>query len=293
MADLKLNEYLIVDNNVVPLKEDESSSSFNGNVETDSGLEKMKQLNQQADPEGNTTVDEADIVIDNTGRKIRMDVVKAIVSDAIYQLLNMVDPGLIMYFNNINIIYTWRVRTFGTTSSNLYINPSFLLYAFDKGDVVYIAYILLHEAYHVLLGHCDDPKSVELFKKGPRERKLANIAEDFQVNWLIENSTFDMEEDGKLVYPFEGATKDIGGYIDPTYAYLDWPAIYEILDKLNSIEEPPEEPVEPPTIEPQEQSEEWYKGFLEGIRKKIEELRKNRLIESSLKIYSNSLNENI
>lgn len=293
MTDLELNEYLVIDNHIIPLKEDESSSSFNDDVETDPGLEKLKQLNQLADPEGDITIDEADIVIDNTGRKIYMSAVKAIVGDAIDQLLKMVDPGLIIYFNNINIIYTWQVPTFGTTASNLYINPSFLMYAFDKGDVVYVAYILLHEAYHVLLGHCDDPKSVALFKKGQRERRLANIAEDLQVNWLIEHSTFDAEEDGRLVYPFDGATKDIGGWIDPTYAFLDWPAIYEILDKLNSIKEPQEEPIEPPTIEPQEQSEEWYKGFLEGIRKKMEELRKNRLIESTLKIYSNSLNENI
>ena len=287
---MKLNEYIIINNSVIPLREDEQSSP-----DAEDLINKITELHAlDAESEDAVSIDEADRVIAPDGQIIDMQAVRSIIDDAIDQLTSMIDPLLINYFNYINIIYTWQVETFATSTQYLFINPSFLMNVFAKGDIPFVAYILLHECYHVIMGHCDDPKWKEKASKGEREQWLANLAQDLQINWMIENSTFaDDDDTGDTVYPFDGMTKEIGGAIDNTYSCLDWPKIYDILEELNpsNIQQEGEE-FAPETEEPDEKSDDWYKGFLEGIKELYDTLRKNGLIESlKMKPVYTALNE--
>ena len=290
---MKLTEYLIINNNIIPLREDDESS-----LSDNEGMDKINQLNQlDSDSEDAVSIDEANRVLAPDGTYVDMDLVRSILGDAIDQLTSMIDPKLVNYYNYINIVYTWQVETFATCTEYLFINPSFLMNLFETGDIPFVAYVLLHECYHVILGHCDDPKANELAKKGEREDNLCNRAQDYQINWMIENSTFENDEEtGKDVYPFEGMTKLLGGCIDPDYSCLDWPDIYKILDELypggDAKIDDEGQVFEPENPDPEKMSDEWYDGFLEGIGNVYDELRNNNLIESTkFKSIYTALNE--
>ena len=131
-------------------------------ISDDPKVAKLQDLDRAIDTDGNDiSIDDADIIIDPDGRPIDMRVVRAYVGLAVDGLVTMIDKTLVSYFNYINIFYTWQVRTFATSSTCLFINPSFLMNIFDKGDIPYIGYLLLHECYHVILGHTEDKKYKE------------------------------------------------------------------------------------------------------------------------------------
>ena len=83
-----------------------------------------------------------------------------------------------------------------TDGVRLLLNPSGLVKLSKTSNPVgYTAFLLLHEAYHALLGHGHRLKDLD--------PKLRNIAADYAINWLIDREN---QEAGKNLFPIiEGA----------------------------------------------------------------------------------------
>ena len=242
---------------------------------------------------GRVDINDADYVVTKDGKVIDMWKAKGILGDAMQQLIDEIDPMLSHYFSSMRINYTFKIDTFAADSKILYVNPAFLINAYEMdepyGDVPMIAYILLHECFHVLYDHCTDKKGIELSMKSERDKRLVNEAMDYQINWVIENSTFNIDHNTGLIdFAFKGYTKMLDGCIDDRFKNMDWPEIYEVLkredDEANDEGKGVE--VKENSKPPQKMSQEWYDGFMDGINKKLQELRDNRLIESACKIYT-------
>lgn len=236
-------------------------------------------------------INDADFVVTNNGKLIDMNRVKAILGSAMQELIKNVDKMLAHYFAAMRINYTFKLRTFAVDGKILYINPGFLINIYEMpepfGDIQMVAYVLLHECFHILYDHCNDKKGIEISKKSEKDKDLVNKAMDYQINWVIEHSTFAPDQEtGMMDFPFEGYTHMCNGCIDDRFKYMDWPEIYEILKKEdgsddtgNGVE------IEEAKSEPKKMSQEWYDGFMQGLNNKINQLRKDRLIESTCKIY--------
>lgn len=240
-------------------------------------------------------MDEADYVIDPDGQFIDMVKVRKIMGQAIDALVTTIDEGLSHYFANMPIIYTYNnCPTFQTDGVRLAANPTFFTNIYNLGasktgpdddvdkGIVYIAYILLHECFHAMLGHCDDPRVIELIYKGALEKDRVNYSMDAVINWMIENSAYDSELEQ---YIFKGVTEEIGGVLDPELSKLDWPQVYEnVSDEkvMRSLDQVIFKHIDPV---PEVHEEEWYRGFLDGYNEVLAQLRKDRLIESMVRVY--------
>lgn len=236
-------------------------------------------------------INDASFVITNAGKLINMDLVKSILGYAMKELIQNVDKMLGHYFATMRINYTFKLNTFAVDGKILYINPEFLINLFNMpepfGDIPMVAYVLLHECFHILYDHCTDPKGIELSRKSKEDEDLVNRAMDYQINWVIEHSTFAPDAStGLMDYPFKGYTEMCEGCIDDRFKYMDWPEIYEILKKEKaSPKKGKGVNIEEAKKEPKRMSQEWYDGFMDGLNKKIDQLRSDRLIESACKIY--------
>ena len=109
-----------------------------------------------------------------------------------------------------------------------------------SNPVGYTAFLLVHEAYHALLGHGHRLKDLN--------PELANISADYAINWLIAKENEDI---GKILFPLiEGAL------IDERFANMSAIEIYKQLFKENppTGEEPdgPTGPVGKPSDEDEE-----------------------------------------
>lgn len=90
-----------------------------------------------------------------------------------------------------------NMTPYGATDGvRLLLNPSGLVKLSKTSNPVgYTAFLLLHEAYHALLGHGHRLKDLD--------PKLRNIAADYAINWLIDRENQDA---GKNLFPIiEGA----------------------------------------------------------------------------------------
>jgi hypothetical protein len=158
----------------------------------------------------------------------------------------------------------------------------------DNKGLIYVAYVLLHELFHVMLGHCEDPRVIDLVYKGSLENDRVNYSMDAVINWMIENSSYDADDN----YFFKGVTKECGGVIDEMYNMMDWPEVYEkvpdedVMRDMDSVVFKHIDPI------PNGMTDDWYNGFLDGYNEMLDMLKKQRLIESVGKIYhTNSLLE--
>lgn len=236
-------------------------------------------------------INDANFVITNAGKLINMDRVKAILGSAMQELIKNVDKMLAQYFAAMRINYTFKLNTFAVDGKILYINPEFLinLYSMPEpfGDIQMVAYVLLHECFHILYDHCNDKKGIEISSRSEKDKDLVNEAMDYQINWVIEHSTFAPDAStGLMDYPFEGYTRMCHGCIDDRFKYMDWPQIYEILKRESKPKDTDKGiDIEEAKPEPKKMSQEWYDGFMEGLNKKISQLRSDKLIESTCKIY--------
>lgn len=267
--------------------------------EDDSAGPDLSQILQGIDP--NVKISEADYVIDPDGQLINMVKVRSIMGDAINQLCTMIDKGLSEYFRDMSIIYTYNnCKTFQTDGRRFAVNPTFFMNVYQAGveknggdpggGIAYIAFILLHECFHVMLGHCEDPRVLDLVYKGSLEKDRVNYAMDAVINWMIENSTIDTSGD-EDEWVFRGITKEIGGVFSEKYSSMDWPEVYnnvedeEVLDNMDAVIFKHIDPI------PAEMEDKWYEGFIDGYNEVIETLRSKHLVESVNNIYGMSLLE--
>lgn len=273
-------------------------------------IQKYYKLNEEADGQdlvkilqgldSNLKMDEADLVIDPDGNIINMVKVRSIIGDAIDGLATMVDQSLAEYIANMNIVYTYNnCPTFQTDGKRIAINPTFCMNIYQAGadktpdgednkGLIYVAYVLLHELFHVMLGHCEDPRVIDLVYKGSLENDRVNYSMDAVINWMIENSSYDADDN----YFFKGVTKECGGVINEMYNMMDWPEVYdkvpdeEVMRDMDSVVFKHIDPI------PNGMTDDWYNGFLDGYNEMLDMLKKQRLIESAGKIYyTNSLLE--
>ena len=273
-------------------------------------IQKYYKLNEETEGQGladflrgldtNLKMDEADLVIDPDGNIINMVKVRSIIGDAIDGLATMVDQSLAEYIANMTIVYTYNdCPTFQTDGKRIAINPTFCMNIYQAGadktpdgednkGLIYVAYVLLHELFHVMLGHCEDPRVIDLVYKGSLENDRVNYSMDAVINWMIENSSYDADDN----YFFKGVTKECGGVIDEMYNMMDWPEVYEkvpdedVMRDMDSVVFKHIDPI------PNGMTDDWYNGFLDGYNEMLDMLKKQRLIESVGKIYyTNSLLE--
>ena len=273
-------------------------------------IQKYYKLNEETDGQdlakilqgldSNLKMDEADLVIDPDGNIINMVKVRSIIGDAIDGLATMVDRSLAEYIANMSIVYTYNnCPTFQTDGKRIAINPTFCMNIYQRGadntpdgetnkGLIYVAYVLLHELFHVMLGHCEDPRVIDLVYKGSLENDRVNYSMDAVINWMIENSSYDADDN----YFFKGVTKECGGVINEAYNKMDWPEVYskvpdeEVMRDMDSVIFKHIDPV------PNGMTNDWYNGFLDGYNEMLDMLKKQRLIESAGKIYyTNSLLE--
>ena len=273
-------------------------------------IQKYYKLNEETDGQdlakilqgldSNLKMDEADLVIDPDGNIISMVKVRSIIGDAIDGLATMVDQSLAEYIANMSIVYTYNnCPTFQTDGKRIAINPTFCMNIYQAGadrtpdgednkGLIYVAYVLLHELFHVMLGHCEDPRVIDLVYKGSLENDRVNYSMDAVINWMIENSSYDADDN----YFFKGVTKECGGVINEVYNMMDWPEVYEkvpdeeVMRDMDSVIFKHIDPI------PNGMTDDWYNGFLDGYNEMLDMLKKQRLIESAGKIYyTNSLLE--
>lgn len=273
-------------------------------------IQKYYKLNEETDGQdlakilqgldNNLKMDEADLVIDPDGNIINMVKVRSIIGDAIDGLATMVDQSLAEYIANMSIVYTYNnCPTFQTDGKRIAINPTFCMNIYQAGadgtpdgednkGLIYVAYVLLHELFHVMLGHCEDPRVIDLVHKGSLENDRVNYSMDAVINWMIENSSYDADDN----YFFKGVTKECGGVINEMYNMMDWPEVYEkvpdeeVMRGMDSVVFKHIDPI------PNGMTDDWYNGFIDGYNEMLDMLKKQRLIESAGKIYyTNSLLE--
>lgn len=273
-------------------------------------IQKYYKLNEETDGQdlakilqgldNNLKMDEADLVIDPDGNIISMVKVRSIIGDAIDGLSTMVDQSLAEYIANMSIVYTYNnCPTFQTDGKRIAINPTFCMNIYQAGadgtpdgednkGLIYVAYVLLHELFHVMLGHCEDPRVIDLVHKGSLENDRVNYSMDAVINWIIENSSYDADDN----YFFKGVTKECGGVINEMYNMMDWPEVYEkvpdeeVMRGMDSVVFKHIDPI------PNGMTDDWYNGFIDGYNEMLDMLKKQRLIESAGKIYyTNSLLE--
>ena len=263
----------------------------------------------QFDPERthihlSNNLEDCDYVEDPDGRIIPMVDVRKILSKAEDAIIETFAPGMDKIFSNMRLIPTYNnCKTLFTDGERISYNPTFIwnIYnlgrrntqkgAIDRG-LVYIAYLLMHEAYHIILLHCRDTRARKLLEKDAESNKICNYCMDLVINWLIECSSYDAKNKS---YPFDGVTKEIGGVIyDPEtdselFSY-DWNDIYDKIDPeraldFNNVIIKHIDPV------PTKQSQEWYNGFLEGYKYIFNRLQTENLIESKIHLYISPLLE--
>jgi hypothetical protein len=215
------------------------------------------------------------------GSEVDMETVDIIVQAAINRI-RTVYGSLSEIFDKKNILYTdqYGIGTMATDGVNIFINPAWtervinLVYAAFGGDdpdaddatqemaeekaVSAITYVLIHECLHIVFDHCYEYDENKDKYKGDFDR--VNIAQDMEINYVIENYFTDL--DGAK--EFEGVTSILKGMFNKEYGDrgMRWDAIYDELKKQKI-----------------KTSEDWKKGFSDAYNKVLKDLRNKHLIE--------------
>lgn len=203
-----------------------------------------------------------------SGKILNMEDIKDVVSWSLDQIAANC-RGLNQIYKKKNIIYTDnpRIRTMATDGRSVYINPAFvdLLISNDDLGPEAVAFVLIHEALHVLLEHT--LKYGIMKDKGFGDHVRANRAMDCEVNYIIEYLLFD--NDGNPLFD-EGITQRCKGWINKEWGdkAMTWEEIYPMI---------PAERMKP--LEKKKMSDKWNKGFIDGYNEYLKILRSKNLIE--------------
>lgn len=128
-------------------------------------------------------LDSLDEIVLQNGTVIDM---KSIVRD-VNEILTMItaqDPTFAPYVHELEIVYTWAVKTMATDYSRIFINPLWT----SALDFDTKAFILYHEFMHCLLDHYTRRKM------GNFEPKKWNWAADYEINAILIDINPDFDE---------------------------------------------------------------------------------------------------
>lgn len=204
---------------------------------------------------------------DEYGNKIDIEDVSIVVQEAIEKVLSIFPTSIGKILNKKPILITDNpsVRTFATDGINLFISP-FYVYGLANHPktedclVDAIAYILIHEALHVVFRHVYEERTDPDFTNHDK----CNITQDCQINLYIEKVL-------SKAYPeIEGMTDILGGIIDNGYIDMHWRDIYNELPNDHYWLKKT----------PKATTPSFKKGFTDGYNYVMGALRKNKLIES-------------
>ena len=205
--------------------------------------------------------------IKGDGTPVDMDTVVMVI-EAVMQDLAQYFPSVEKIMKHKDIIYTDSpyVPTMATDGISIFINPAFAEYLINKDEdkgPLYVEYVLIHEALHILFDHCN--KHMANIDKYS-DPDIVNRAQDYEINYTIEN----FMRQGPGTAPFKGITDELQGCYSDEFGSkgLTWEEIY---DKV---------PREKRTKSLAKTSDEWKKGFADGYAEVIAKLRKESLIES-------------
>lgn len=200
------------------------------------------------------------------GTAVDMDTVVMVV-EAVMQDLAQYFPSIETIIKHKDIIYTDNphIDTMATDGVSIFINPAFaedlINMDEDKGPL-YVEYVLIHEALHILFDHCN--KHAESYDKFSDADKV-NCAQDYEINYTIENFL----RQGPGTAPFKGISKALDGCYDDDFGKkgLTWEEIYYKLPSIKRVKTPKPMP------------EEWKRGFADGYAEVMDSLRKQKLVE--------------
>ena len=204
--------------------------------------------------------------IDSDGNIYDISMIKKCVNEAVNEAIHDF-PALGSILGNVNIspVNDIDIYTFATDGNSIVYSPKFAQHLIDMGGggSFYIEYVLLHEALHILFNHCE--QGMKEYKDHP-DHELCNIATDYEVNYTLENY---LRIPGEDYQPFKGVTHEEGikGYYDDKFADMLWEDIYNELSPVDK------------KAEKQKTSDEWKKGFIDGYKEILEDLRNKKLIE--------------
>lgn len=206
------------------------------------------------------------IWVKQDGSVVDIDLVNTII-EAVIQDLGVNYPSVETVIKHKDLILTDNpyVTTMATDGVSIFINPAFVEYLLNLDEnegALFVEYVFIHEALHILFDHCYKHMS-NLDKFSDAEK--VNQAQDYEINYIIENFL----REGVSSAPFKGKTEKIGGLINNEFGKkgLTWEEIYDRIPKIVR-----EKQLAPTT-------EKFKEGFKEGFDEIMDELRKKNLVE--------------
>lgn len=206
------------------------------------------------------------IWVKQDGSVIDIETINTIM-DAVIQDLGANYPSVEAVLKHKDIVLTDNpyVQSMATDGISIFVNPAFVEYLLNLDEnegALFVEYVFIHEALHVLFDHC--------FKHATQSDKFSdaekvNYAQDYEINYIIENFL----REGLNTAPFKGKTEKIGGLYNESYGKkgLTWEEIYEILPNIQRSKSLAKT------------SDKFKDGFKEGYDEVIAELRKNNKID--------------
>lgn len=243
---------------------------------------------------------DCDIVYGPDGTAYEPKFIISVVEDAI-SIINKINEGVIKDFlAALPIVYTFYVPTMATDGGHIFINPGFVMQLLEWCDEspVGVAFVILHEVYHNIFKHKE--REAQVADKVTDHYK-ANIAQDYEINWVIEHSYPDkiifhdmededlmdsdlVDENGNRAQLFAGITELCKGNISEKFRNMVWEDIYDEMDSSDMDGEEPEE--EKDGEVELVFSPDYESGFRDGVEDAIRALRAKGLVESAKNIYN-------
>lgn len=202
------------------------------------------------------------------GQLIDIDSVTDIIKFAVDDM-NSTFPGSIgkvLRRKPIVITSDPRIKRMATDGANIFINPHWVLYLMDvpgigeDNIVEATAFVLAHEALHIIFRHVYDEHSTDQYS----DHNRANVSQDCQINLYIKYAL------GAAYPAFRTIYKPLSAILDDDYRGEWWTDIYDKMpDNHPNLRPLPPKPTSPA----------FKKGFSDGYAYGIRVLRKNKLIE--------------
>ena len=245
--------------------------------------------------DGSATFRNCDRVIGPDGTIYSPKYIISLVNNACDILTEVTQGTITKYLGALPILYTFSVDTMATDTEFIYINPGFVMWLFEQCDhtVMGIAFVIMHEVYHNLFMH-HAREAADPAKYADHDK--ANLAQDFEINWVIEHSFPDMRSedetdpddpddspfntDGTRKQIMEGITTRCKGAINSKYANMCWEDIYDKLtpDEVKQFDKQDEDENENSEIPT---SQDFDDGYRDGWNDAIREARAQGLLESA------------
>lgn len=221
-------------------------------------------------PDGTRMLDddvEVEVQYDKKKYNVKIGYLRRLITDAKNQIRgvcvaidDMLDKKTILFVDD------YQINSMATDGRYIYINPAFCfrLYKMDNDGTYYISYVLSHEAMHILRR---DRISYERNANDYPDFDRVNKAQDAVINYWLENLIY--ADDGDPMFT-KGTTEICGGVINEKWGEkgYDWMEIYPLV---------PQELLKP--FEKKKMSDEWNKGFVDGFKEYLKQLRSQNLIE--------------